>query len=170
MKTSTNIPASMQVELQDWNTSHRVDLEGWVGCEGRFALAVGYASVFCPEFFEFEDYILRGEGPSEGVVRAIRGFESGPCATPRSVEWTLNHLHICDIQHYGCPDIAADRLVAIGTALKKIYEARLAHLFPERPCVVQLYIPDDPQALQDYQLSFWQAKHEEQPTPQRAPG
>ncbi len=80
-------------------------------------------------------------------------------ATPRSVEWTLNHLHICDIQHNGCSDIAADKLVAIGTALKKIYEARLAYLFPERPCVVEFYVPENPLALVDYQLSFWQAKH-----------
>jgi hypothetical protein len=47
----------------------------------------------------------------------------------------------------------------IGNALKKIYEARLAYLFPQKPCVVQFYIPEDKTNLTDYQISFWQVMH-----------
>ena len=88
-------------------------------------------------FFEFEDYILRGTEADDADVQNVRNFESRPDATPRNVEWLLNHLHVAEIQYHGCPDIAADKLVAIGTALKKIYEARLAQLFPNKPCIVE---------------------------------
>lgn len=160
MTKSAIIPASMRSELQAWNGGEGIGLESWVGCTGTFALAVGYASVFCPEFFEFEGYILRGSAADDAMIQNIRGFESQPGATPRSIEWVLNHIHIADIQYHGCPDIAADKLVTIGTTLKKIYEARLALLFPNKPCVVEFHIPDNPEAHEDYQLSFWQVKHE----------
>lgn len=53
------IPDSMKPELAAWNNGLGIDLESWVACEGRFALAVGYASIFWPEFVEFEGYVLR---------------------------------------------------------------------------------------------------------------
>jgi len=48
----------------------------------------------------------------------------------------------------------------LGEKLKAIYEARLAYLFPGKPCIVEFYKPDDEQDLEAYQLSFWQEKHE----------
>jgi hypothetical protein len=47
---------SMESELAAWNNGAGIDLASWVGCEGRFALAVGYATVFWPEF---EQSIIR---------------------------------------------------------------------------------------------------------------
>ena len=154
------IPDSIKPELQAWNNGAGIDLEGWVGCEGRFALAVGYASLFCPDFVEFEDYIFIGADLGPDAIQNIRGFESGADSTPRSVEWVMNHLHIADIQYRGCPDISPDKLLAIGNALKKIYEARLAYLFPQKPCTVEFYVPSDPSKVDEYQISFWQIKHE----------
>jgi hypothetical protein len=55
------IPESMKSELAAWNNGAGIDLESWTGCEGRFALAVGYAAIFWPEFVEFEGYTV---GPS----------------------------------------------------------------------------------------------------------
>ena len=48
-----------------------------------------------------------------------------------------------------------------GAALKEIYEAKLKWQFPDRPCKVGLYIPDEPTALEAYELTFWQATHEQ---------
>ena len=44
------IPISMRAELAAWNNGNGIDLGSWTGCEGRFALAIGYASIFWPEF------------------------------------------------------------------------------------------------------------------------
>ena len=151
----------MRAELQAWNNGAGIELDGWIGCEGRFSLAVGYASIFCPEFIEFEGYILIGEEMNEDGIRTLREFEAGMKSSPMSIEWTLNHLHIADIQYRGCPDATPDKLLAVGTAQKKIHEARLAYLFPTKPCVVEFYVPDNPEDLHEYQISFWQKKHEQ---------
>ncbi|MCW2319036.1 hypothetical protein M2322_004605 [Rhodoblastus acidophilus] len=151
-----DIPISMKAELAAWNGGAGIDLESWTGCEGRFALAVGYGSIFWPEFVEFDGYILQ-EGFSEAV---LRGFESREGTTRKAVEWVMNHLHIVDIQHYGCADASKDKIVFLGKMLKEIYEAKLKWQFPDRPCEVEFYIPPDEDNLMDYQVSFWQKCHE----------
>lgn len=148
-------PESMKAELAAWNNGNGIDLESWVGCEGNFSLAVGYASVFWPAFTLFEGYILP-DGFSED---ALRGFERNG-SSRKSVEWVMNHLHIADIQNGGCTDISKDKLLVLGTVLKEIYEAKLRWQFPDRPCTVEFFIPDDPDDLMEYQVSFWQKSHE----------
>ncbi len=150
------IPLSMQTELGEWNGGKGIDLESWVGCEGRFSLAVGYTTVFWPDLEEIEGYVLRKGVP----IDIIRGFESREGSSRRSVETTLNHIHLVDLQYRGCPDASPDKLVALGQVLKEIYEAKLKWQFPHRPCTVSLYVPDNPNALDGYELSFWQTAHE----------
>lgn len=151
-----DIPESMKAELAAWNNGAGIDLEAWIGCEGSFSLAVGYTAVFWPEFVEYDGYILR-DGFSE---KSLRGFEGQSASTRKSVEWVMNHLHVADIQHFGCEDLTKDKLVFLGTVLKEIHQAKLQWRFPDRPCIVELYIPDDEDDLMQYQLSFWQACHE----------
>lgn len=148
-------PESMKSELAEWNAGAGIDLDSWIGCIGRFLFAVGYASVFWPEFEEFEGYILR-QGFSESSVRA---FEKCNDSTPRSVEWAMNHLHIADIQHHGCEDISKDKIILLGNTLKEMWQAKLAWKFPDKPCVVEFYQPEDADDLMQYQISFWQEKH-----------
>lgn len=148
----------MKDELAAWNNGAGIDLESWVGCEGRFALAVGYAAIFWPEFVEFEGYILR----KRFSEKALRGFESQRGSTRKSVEWVMNHLHLQDIHYGGCADISKDKLIALGNVLREIYQAKLQWQFSERQCTVEFYVPTDPDDLTDYQLSFWQKRHEEQ--------
>jgi hypothetical protein len=155
-----NIPESMKTELQSWNNGSGIDLEAWVGCSGNFALAVGYTTIFCPEFVVFEDYLLAGNTVSKELIKSVRGFEQQKDSTPMSVEWVINHLHLADIQHRDCADLTSDKLIFLGNALKTTYESRLHFLFPDRPCVVKFYQPDDPQLLDDYEISFWQKKHD----------
>jgi hypothetical protein len=151
-----DIPESMREELGAWNNGAGIELESWIGCEGRFALAVGYATLFWPEFVEFDGYILR-KGFSE---TSLRGFESQPGATRKGTEWVMNHLHISDTHAYGCSDASRDKIMLLGTTLKDIYETKLRALFPTRPCIVEFHVPEDPEHLVEYQLSFWQATHE----------
>jgi hypothetical protein len=48
----------------------------------------------------------------------------------------------------------------LGNTLKDIYQAKLAWQFPHAPCIVELYAPESDDDFIDYQLSFWQLKHE----------
>lgn len=158
-----NIPESMIEELGAWNNGEGIDLESWVGCSGNYSLAVGYAAIYCPDFVEFEDYIFRcQESGYEELKNLVRGFESQERSTPMSVEWVINHLHLSDLQYRGCEDISSDKLMFLGNALKEVYESRLAYKFPDKPCVVKFYIPEDQEDHDGYQLSFWQKKHEQE--------
>lgn len=151
------IPESMKEELSAWNNGKGIDLASWVGCSGKFSLAVGYMAIFWPDLVEFEGYILR-KGFSE---KNLRGFESRKGASQKSTEWVMNHFHLEGLQHVGCEDISKDKLTLLGNGLREIYEAKLKWQFPDRPCVVEFHIPEDEERLGDYQLSFWQLKHEE---------
>jgi len=146
----------MKSELAAWNNGAGIEIESWIGCEGNFSLAVGYVSVFWPEFILFDGYILRN-GFSEA---SLQGFAQRQGTNRRSVEWLMNHLHIADIQYYGCKDASKDKLLLLGNVLKEIYEAKLLWQFPDNPCRVEFYIPEDEDDLMEYQLSFWQKCHE----------
>jgi hypothetical protein len=95
-------------------------------------------------------------------VKTLRGFVLRAGTTTKSVEWVMNHRHLDGIQHMGCPDISSDKLVFLGDRLKEIYQAKLHWQFPDRPCVVEFYRPDDPDDLAAYQISFWQKRHDDQ--------
>lgn len=132
-------PESMVADLAAWNNGDGIDLESWINSVGNFGLAVGYLTVFCPQFVEFEGYILR-EGFSES---SLRGFEKSCSGDRKAVEAVMNHLHIADIQHYGCEDLSEDKVVLLGSKLKEIYESRLQWQFPN----------DD---IEAYEITFWQ--------------
>ena len=85
---------------------------------------------------------------SLGLYPSIRAGEPAPVSAQN------------DIQHRGCEDISADKLLVLGKKLKDIYEAKLRWEFPDEPCRVELYVPDEPDDLDEYQLSFWQVSHE----------
>jgi hypothetical protein len=91
-----NIPESMTVALAAWNNGKGTDLESWIRCEGNFSLAVGYTTIFWPDFVEFEGYILHG-GFSQESLRALEKREAG---NRKSVESLMNHLHIADVRHF----------------------------------------------------------------------
>ena len=151
-----NTPESMKADLAAWNNGQGIDLESWIGCVGNFSLAVGYLTVFCPEFVEFDGYILR-KGFTE---ESLHGFEESCAGNKKAVEAVLNHLHIADIQHYGCEDFSKDKAILLGRKLKEIYEARLQWQFPNKPCVVSFYEPDNDEDLVEYQITFWQKAYE----------
>lgn len=148
-------PDDMLPELAEWNNGKGIDLESWVACSGNFRLAIGYSTIFWPRFVLFEDYILR-EGFS---IESLRSFEKNPTRGKQSVESVMNHLHLDGIQYQGCEDITEQRIVYLGHTLREIYAAKLAWQFPDRPCEVWFYEPDDRTAFSGYEITFWQKKH-----------
>ncbi|MDR1935499.1 MAG: hypothetical protein LBS49_07955, partial [Candidatus Accumulibacter sp.] len=122
----------------------------------NFSLAIGYAAIFWPEFTRHEGYILR-KGFNE---ESLKGFERQEGASRKNTEWIMNHLHIEDIQYLGCPDMTRDKVLVIGHILKEIHEAKLKWQFPDDPCRVEFYISDDQNDLTQYQISFWQQRHD----------
>jgi hypothetical protein len=52
-----------------------------------------------------------------------------------------------------------DKFLLLGKVLKEVYQAKLQWQFPDEPCTVELFIPDDPGNLTEYQISFWQNRN-----------
>ena|SRR5688572_4770184 len=152
-----NTPESMKADLAAWNDGDGIDLEFWISCVGNFSLAIGYLTIFWPEFVEFEGYILR-KGFS---VDSLRGFEESCARDKKAVEAVMNHLHIGDIQQYGCEDFSKDKAILLGSKLKEIYGARMQWQFPDKPCEVSFYEPEDEDDLMAYEITFWQKAFED---------
>lgn len=150
-----DIPDSMKADLARWNGGAGIALHDWIGCVGSYDLAVGDLTVFWPEFVAFEGYILR-RGFSEA---SLRGFEAAANGDRRSVEWVMNHLHIADIHAGDAEALTDDKAIVLGRALRDIHAAKLAYDFPQAPCIVELTEFQPGGDLQNYQLSFWQARH-----------
>jgi hypothetical protein len=149
-------PQDMEKELGDWNNGAGIDLAGWLNAEGNYRLAVGYTTVFWPKFKLLNGYIVP-EGTSE---ESIAGFEQTTASDRRAVEWVLNHVHLIDIHYPDVPTGATpERFVWLGNTLREIYSAKLAWQFPDRPCEVEFLIPEDPNNLDAYQITFWQKAH-----------
>lgn len=139
-------------ELRTWNSDAGIPLESWVEYEGNYKLAVGYAALMWPKFKAVGKYIL-----VEGVSQEnIERFESQAGSTPKGIEWVLNHRHLADLHPHDHEDLSADKLLFIGSIIKEMWEAKLLTQFPDRPCTVELFVPDDPEELSEYQISFWQ--------------
>jgi hypothetical protein len=152
----SEIPESMKSELAAWNNGDGSSLDGWTAHSGNFKLAVGYLSIFWPEFVLMEDYIFR-----HGVtVESLRAWEESCKGNKESVEGMVNHMHIADIQD-DSEDLSEDKILIIGRTLKQMWYTKLKWQFPDRPCVVEFYEPDDRKDLVQFQLSFWQKKHEQ---------
>jgi hypothetical protein len=151
-----NIPESMKEDLGRWNNGAGIDLNRWIGCMGNFALATGYITLFWPEFVEHDGYILRA-GFSE---ESLHGFEAQAGSNRKSIEWVMNHIHIADIHYHDEAELTEDKVILLGNVLKEIYSVKLAHQFPQSPCIVEFYEAAPGGDLTDYQISFWQARHE----------
>jgi len=148
----------MKSELAEWNGGNGIDLESWISCSGTFRLAVGYAEYFWPEFHVVDDYIVRA-GVTSGTIKQ---WEENGCCDRRAVEETMNHMHLIDINYHDHENLSEDVLMRLGTVLTEIYEAKLHWQFPDRPCTVSLFLPEDRQQFDRYEITFWQKAHEQQ--------
>ena len=138
-------------EMRDWNNGAGIDVESWIGCVGSFQMAIGYSTIFWPEFVEVEHYVFRA-GFS---IESLRGCERQCGGNRRGIEAVMNHLHIADIQYYGCEDITRERVVYLGRVLSEIYRLKLSWQFPSRRFEVQF--DDSPvEDITDYQMTFTQ--------------
>jgi hypothetical protein len=138
-------------ELSDWNNGAGIDVVSWIGCEGDFAKAIGYSAIFWPEFVEIEGLVVRSEETEERV----NGFLKQCGGDRKGTESLINHLHIRDIQYWGCPGATPERLAFLGRILKETYECKLKRDFPNRKFTVELS-EGDAEDLDGFMITFYQ--------------
>jgi hypothetical protein len=137
-------------ELPNWNNGKGITVESWIGCSGNFQLAIGYTTLFWPQFVEFEGYVFR-EGFS---VESLRGFQSqGP--SRKNVEAVMNHLHIAAIHYHDLSNCTIDHALYLGRALREIYQMKLASKFPARRFEV-IFDESAREDIMAYEITFYQ--------------
>lgn len=139
-------------DLSKWNNGAGIDIRAWLGRAGNIELAIGYSSLFWPNFVEFEGCVFCA-GFSE---ESYRGFMRQCKGDRRKVEAVMNHRHIFDYFSHYQSDATAEQVQYLGRVLKEIWQAKLAADFPRRRFEVRF---DEGlfKYLNDYQLTFWQA-------------
>lgn len=139
-------------ELKDWNNGKGIDVRSWIGCVGNYQTAIGYSTMFWPEFVEIEGCVVRAGIPEENVRQWLMQCNGNPnCA-----EAAINHVHLNDLFHIGCEDISPERVAYLGRVLKEIFECKLKRDFPDKAFVVALNEPDDKTDVENYILTFYQ--------------
>ncbi|MND77574.1 hypothetical protein D3C80_692580 [compost metagenome] len=136
-------------EASLWNNGRGIHLESWIGMNGNYSLAVGYAYLFWPEFVVIDDYVLL-----PGTTQAhLQGWLDKKPSDRRAIEEVLNHRHIVDM-HSGEP-VTEAQIRHLGRTLKSIYEHKLGADFSDRNFVV-IFNDEDGLDPVEYQLTFWQ--------------
>lgn len=144
-------------DLQSWQECNRgsFSVEDWIYHIGNFAHLIAYGRLLWPDFFEYDDCILRG-APScvtEAFENNYRTWLDRCQGDKIAVERVLNHLHICDL--FGDPSGTEDQYVYIGRFLQQTWQAKLNHDFPDRRfCII--FDERESENVEDYEITFWQ--------------
>ena len=138
-------------ELKTWTPP--ISPQNLAASLGRYPLAIGYLTVFWPQFVEHEGMVFLGEQVDKEAVLAWLKTTNG---NKQAVEAALNHFHVLDIQHQGIWSEATEPQVKfIAHTLKEAWAAKLAHDFPAKDFVVEL-VEGSSDKLMDYQIVFYQ--------------
>lgn len=149
-------PEPIASELGTWNNGNGADVEVLAQYEGSYRLSVSYSALLWPKFTVIGPYILREGASAEGVTH----WEDSIPDDPRGVEAVMNHIHLTDYFMHVDEGLSREVIDFLTQQLCEIHEAKLLWQFPDRPCRVIRITPDDPEELDNYQITFWQKKWE----------
>lgn len=147
-------PAMIELvpELAEWGDVP-IGIEEWIGASGNYALAIGYSRVFWPRIVLFRDYVLLEQSAD---ADAVEPWERELGGNKSAVEAMQNHTHMIDLHTNGSAFNEA-QLIELGRTLKEIYQAKLAHAFPNER--FEVAFDDTPgQLAEDYQITFWKVR------------
>ena len=139
-------------ELPQWNNGEGIDLPGFIGCVGRYDHAIGYATIFWPDFVIYEDCICVAPPDPVNFRTWLSRFKGNRTET----EKMINHLHIADLFVNSEYPPTGRILHHMGKLLQDMWGCRLRRDFPERQISVQFF-EDDAAGLTDgYIITVWQ--------------
>lgn len=147
-------------ELKNWkkDNGESFGIEDWIACEGDIKLAIGFSTVFWPEFIEFEGCIMRANSFDEGNFNDWKKAEY--IENMRQIELVINHIHLVDLFSWEKQqNINVDQIRHLGRRLKNMLEAKLKFDFPTYEFEVEFNGDIDFEDLYDYEVTFSQPKN-----------
>jgi hypothetical protein len=122
-------------ELSAWNGGAGIDVQSWIGCVGRYDYALGYASLFWPDFVMHDGCILLHTPEPQNYLQWMN-----TCQGNRTkVEAVLNHRHILDLFPNSEFQPSKEVVLHIGRLLKDMWSAKLHRAFPDSPVRVEFH-------------------------------
>src|SRR3569832_735666 len=115
-------------ELKKWNEGAGISPDAWIFIEGRADHALGFCSLFWPDFVQFEGYILRA--PLD--VERLRSWESAG-HSKQQIETAMNaFLFDCMFPDDPAePELKSAQLDRLATFMAEMLLAKLKRDFPE---------------------------------------
>lgn len=116
-------------DLRKWNAGAGISPEDWIYIEGRADHALGFCSLFWPEFAEVDEYILRA--PVD--VERLRSWERAGLSR-QQVETAMNavlydHMFPDDETE---PSVKSAQLKRLATIMSDMLMTKLNRDFPDR--------------------------------------
>ncbi|MFI5131559.1 MAG: hypothetical protein ACHQFX_16270 [Chitinophagales bacterium] len=152
-------------EIKEWQSvnGQKFDVDDWIAIEGNIKLAIGYSSIYWPDFIEYEDCVfLKSHFSLDGFnqwrnVDYVKYFSQ--------IEYVINHIHILDLfAPENQQEITKDQIIYLGEILREIYETKLTAQFENRQFTVTFNGKEEVNELIDYELSFHQQINETRKT------
>ena len=137
-------------ELPSWNNGKGIKAYEWIACIGNYEHAIGYSTLFWPDYVEFEDCVFQAESFNEITVRNCLKQTSG---NKEATESVVNHLHLYDL-FPNTNEPTGEQVIYLAELLKQIWGCKLQHDFPARKFTVDIY------GDSDLQITFWQPRQE----------
>jgi hypothetical protein len=140
-------------ELPLWNNGKGISLGAWTSCIARYDHAIGYATLFWPDFVLYDDCVFLYEPDPEIYQEWMTG-----CKGDKSeVERVMNHRHITDMFINSEIEPTKEIIMHLGRLLKDMWQCRLQRDFPERCIKVELF-DDGNDDLAQYQITVFQVR------------
>ncbi len=128
-------------------------IEDWIIMSGSMQLAIGYSCLFWPDFVEYKGCVFLKFKFSEDTFHHWK--EKVTVENVAQIEYLINHIHIVDLfSRRGL--LSKEQVVFLGNKLREMYRAKLSIDFPDRAFEIEFDFIDNPENLEDYQLTFYQ--------------
>jgi len=106
--------------------------------------ALAYSYLFWPDFIEFEGMIFHQSCIEDEEDRSRIRVALSEFSTRKEVEQSFNQFMIPDaFFSAGLSTTTEEENVYLAERIAEMWEARLARLFPNKKCVVELQLPEE---------------------------
>ena len=139
-------------EMKAWNNGQGVDVHTWIDAVGTFQLAIGYSTIFWPEFTEVEGFVFRAGLDRQADWRNAYGGDR------RKIEALANHIHIDSIHYSDHEGKTPQKLKYLARILQDIYICKLTRDFPSKYFRVEVSDEADSPVLTFYQVTKAEAE------------
>ena len=129
-------------ELHAEANTNNFNVLDFVSAFGSPLHALAYSKLFWPDFLEFEDMIFLKEHVEDEEDRSRIRSVISKLPTRREVEQSFNQFMIPDVFFSaGLGTTTDEENICLAERIADMWRARLARLFPNKKCVVELQLP-----------------------------